>query len=197
MGLWLVLVSPCFRENVVATCKNGPFLCSLDNLLLKNVIVIFFWNQISKWRSFEKKAIFPLLFTFFKSLGKSYTHSFSTYLTRIRTRILLTLLTFLCYQFWKKKYEFIRYGFSLLWVLVLILIRATLEQSIITKCWAKFKLECLLLICTYTNVKFIVICKSRTLTDGGDDSVKYRNCKKHCFLAAAILLFIGKIIITW
>ena len=66
----------------------------------------------------------------------------------------------------------------------------------ITKWCAKFKLECLLLICTYTNAKFIVISKSRTLNDGDENSVKYRNRKKHCFLAA-ILLFIGKIIITW
>ena len=35
MGSCLVLVSPCFRENVVATCKIGSFLCSLDNLLQK------------------------------------------------------------------------------------------------------------------------------------------------------------------
>ena len=61
MGAWLVLVSPCFRENVVATCKIGSFLCSSDYLLQKNV---FFGNQISKWRSFEKKTIFDLLFTF-------------------------------------------------------------------------------------------------------------------------------------
>ena len=46
------------------------------------------------------------------------------------------------------------------------------------------------------NAKFIVICKPQTLNDGGEDSVQYRNRKKHCFLAAAILLFIGKIIIT-
>ena len=65
MGPYLVLVSPCFGENVVATCKIGPFLCSLDNLLQKNVIVFFCGNQISKWRSFEKRAIFDLLFTFF------------------------------------------------------------------------------------------------------------------------------------
>ena len=70
MGPWLVLVSPCFRENVVATCKIGSFLCSLDNLLQKNVIVLFFGNQISKWRSFEKRAIFDLLFTFFSHQGK-------------------------------------------------------------------------------------------------------------------------------
>ena len=56
---------PSFRENVVATCKIGSFLCSLDNLLQKNVIVLFFGNQISKWRSFEKRAIFDLLITFF------------------------------------------------------------------------------------------------------------------------------------
>ena len=58
MGPWLVLVSPCFRENVVATYKIGSFLCILDNLLQKNVIVLFFENQISKWRSFEKKGYF-------------------------------------------------------------------------------------------------------------------------------------------
>ena len=52
-------------------------------------------------------------------------------------------------------------------------------------------------MCTYTYEKFIVICKPRPLNDGGEDSVKYRNRKKHRFLAAAILLFIGKIIITW
>ena len=70
MGAWPVLVSPCFREKVVATCKIGSFLCSLDNLLQKNVIVLFFGNQISKWRSFEKRAIFDLLFTFSSHQGK-------------------------------------------------------------------------------------------------------------------------------
>ena len=68
MGPWLVLVSPCFRENLVATCKIGSFLYSLDNLLQKNVIVLFFGNL--KWRSFEKRAIFNLLFTFSSHKGK-------------------------------------------------------------------------------------------------------------------------------
>ena len=54
MGPLLVLVSPCFRENVDVTCKIGCFLSSLDNILQKNVIVCFFENQIPKWRSFEK-----------------------------------------------------------------------------------------------------------------------------------------------
>ena len=70
MGPWLVLVSPCFRENIVATCKIGSFLCSLDNLPQKNVIVLFFGNQISTWRSFEKKGYFDLLFTFSSHQGK-------------------------------------------------------------------------------------------------------------------------------
>ena len=79
MGLLLVLVSPCFRENVVFTCKIGSFLCSSDNLLQKNVIVFFFGNQISKWRSFEKRAIFDLLFTFLVTREKiqKLTHSTS------------------------------------------------------------------------------------------------------------------------
>ena len=64
MGPWLVLVSPCLRENIVATYKIGSFLCSLDSLPQKNVIFLFFGNQISKWRSFEKRVIFDLLFIF-------------------------------------------------------------------------------------------------------------------------------------
>ena len=72
MGPLLVLVSPCFKENGHA--KLGLFLCSLDNLLQKNVIVSFFENQISKWRSFERKkkkqSIFDLLYTFFSYQGK-------------------------------------------------------------------------------------------------------------------------------
>ena len=52
-------------------------------------------------------------------------------------------------------------------------------------------------MCVYTNVKFIVICKPRTLNGEGEDSIQYRNRNEHCFLAAVILLFIGKIIITW
>ena len=72
-------------QNVVATCKIGSFLWSLDNLYQKNVIVLFFGNQISKWRSFEKRAIFDLLFTFSSHQGKvtkilrhiSQTHTYT------------------------------------------------------------------------------------------------------------------------
>ena len=58
MGTLFVLVYPCFRENVAVTCKTGSFLCSLNNLLQKNIIVFIFENHISKWRSFEKKGYF-------------------------------------------------------------------------------------------------------------------------------------------
>ena len=105
MGPWLVLVSPCFRENVVATCKIGPFLCSLDNLLQKNAIVIFFENQNTKWCSFEKKDYFwPTFYIFLVTREKlqkilqhishshTYTHVFCS-----------PYCLFLHYQFWKKK----------------------------------------------------------------------------------------------
>ena len=102
MGPWLVLVSPCFRGNVVATCKIGSFLCSLDNLLQKNIIVLFFGNQISKWCTFEKRAIFDLLFTFFSHQGKVTKIPSAHYLTHIHTRILLTLSTFFALPILKK-----------------------------------------------------------------------------------------------
>ena len=57
MGPWLVLVSPCFKENVVATCKIGSFLCSLDNLLQKNVIVFFFGNQFQNGAHLKKGLV--------------------------------------------------------------------------------------------------------------------------------------------
>ena len=102
MGPWLVLVSPCFWENVVATCKIGSFLCSWNNLLQKNVIVLFFRNQISKWRSFEKRAIFDLLLTFFGHQGKvtkiPSAHISLTYIHVFCSPCWL----FLPYQFWKK-----------------------------------------------------------------------------------------------
>ena len=74
MGTLFVFVSPCFRENVVVTCKIESFLCSLDNLLQKNVIVLFFGNKISKWRSFEKSAIFDLLLVTKGKLQKILRH---------------------------------------------------------------------------------------------------------------------------
>ena len=117
-GPLLALVSPCFRENVVVTCKIWSFLCSLNNLLQENVIVFFLENQISKWRSFEKRAIFDLLFTFFSYQGK-VTKIPSAHISLTYIHVFCSSYWFvLPYQFWKKKYEFIRCGFSLVWFLV-------------------------------------------------------------------------------
>ena len=87
MGPFLVLVSPFLRENVVVTCKIGSFLCSSDTFLQKNVIVFVIENKISKWRSFGKRAIFDLLFTFLVTREKlqkflqhiSYSHTYMYY----------------------------------------------------------------------------------------------------------------------
>ena len=132
MGPLLIHVSPCFREIVVVTCKIGSFLCSLDIVLQKNVIVFFFGSQISKWHSFAKRAIFDLLFTFFSYQGKlqkflqhiSHSHTYMYFAHPIDS---------FCLTNFEKKYEFIRYGCSLVWFLVLILIHAILEPSINNK----------------------------------------------------------------
>ena len=111
IGPWLALVSPCFRENVVATCKIGSFLYSLDNLLQKNVIVLFFGNQISKWSAFEKKRLFLTYFSHFlvtrEKLQKflqhiSHSHSYTYfahywlfYLTNFEKKIRIYQVRFL------------------------------------------------------------------------------------------------------
>ena len=134
MGPLLVLVSPCFRENVVVTCKIGPFLCSLDNLLQKNVIVFFFETQISKWSSFEKKGQFLTYFSHFL-VTRGKLQKFLQHISHSHTYMYFAHpIDFFCrINLKKKKYEFIRYGFSLVWFLVLILIRTILEQSINNK----------------------------------------------------------------
>ena len=126
----------CFRENVVATCKIGSFLCSLDNLLF------FFEIKFQMALIWKKGAIFDLLFTFSSNQGKvtevPSAHIALTYINVVCSLywLFFFFFFFLPYQFWKK-YEFIRYGFSLVWVLVLIRIRAILEQSINNKMVSK------------------------------------------------------------
>ena len=135
MGPQLVLVFPCFRENVVVTYKIVSFLCSLDNLLQKNVIVFFFWKSNFKMALIWKRTNFDLLFTFFSYQGKA---------TKIPSaHISLTYIHVFCSPYWLflcvtnlKKKKNSRY-FSLVWFLVLILIRAILKQSINNKMVSK------------------------------------------------------------
>ena len=82
MGPLLALVCPCFRKNVIVTCKIAYFLCNLDNFLLKNVIVFIFGKQLLKWRSSEKKMLFfLLLFTFFSHQGKDTKIPYFTHIS--------------------------------------------------------------------------------------------------------------------
>ena len=60
---WLVLVSPCFGENVVATCKIGSFLCSLDNSEKGNCSI--FLEIIFQNGAHLKKGLFLTYFSHF------------------------------------------------------------------------------------------------------------------------------------
>ena len=137
MGPWLVLVSPCFRENVVATWKIGSFLCSLDNLLQKNVI-LFFGNQISKGRSFVKKGLFLTYFSHFLVTRESYK-KFLQHISHSHTYTYSAHpIDFFALPILKKKIQiYIRFLFGMSPSLVLILIRAILEQSINNKMVSK------------------------------------------------------------
>ena len=86
MGTLFVLISPCFRENVVVTCKIGFFLCSLDNLLQKNIIGFFLIIKFQNGAHL-KKGLFLTYFSHFVVTKKSYKNSFRTYLTHIHTCI--------------------------------------------------------------------------------------------------------------
>ena len=130
IGPRLVLVSPCFRENVVVTCKIGSFLCSLNNLLQKNVIVFFFWKSNVKT---VLKGYFCLThFSHFLATRGKLQNSFSTYLTHIYTRILLTLFSFFALPILKKKIRIYQVRF-LFGMSPGVDFRAILEQSINNK----------------------------------------------------------------
>ena len=113
MGTLFVLVYPCFRENVVVTCKIESFLCSLDNSLQKTVIVFFLEIKFQNGAHL-KKGLFLTYFLHFlvtrEKLQKilqhiSYSHTYMYFAHPI---------DFFCLtNFEKKKYEFIRYGFYL------------------------------------------------------------------------------------
>ena len=99
MGPWLVLVSPCYTENVVATCKIGSFLCSLDNLLQKNVTVLF-WKSNFKMVLIWKKGYFWPIFHIFL-VTREKLQKFLEHISHSHS-ILLTLLTFFALPILKK-----------------------------------------------------------------------------------------------
>ena len=108
---------PLFLGKCSCHMQNWVFLCSLDNLLQKNVIVFFFGNQISKWRSFEKKGLFLTYFSHFL-VTREKLQKFLQHISHSHTCILLTLLTSFFFFFFfffalpilkKTKYEFIKH----------------------------------------------------------------------------------------
>ena len=107
--------------------QNMVFLCSLDNLLQKNVsfLEIKFQND-----AHLKKRLF---LTYFSQclVTREKLEKFVQHISHSRTYMYFAHpIDLFCLTNFEKKYEFIRYGFSLVCVLVLILIRAILEQSI-------------------------------------------------------------------
>ena len=104
MGPLLVLVSPCFRENVVVTCKIWCFLCSLDNLLQKNVIGFFFGNQIQNGSHLKKKNYFMTYFSHFLVTSRGKLQKFLQHISHSHTYMYfaLTLLTFFALPLLKK-----------------------------------------------------------------------------------------------
>ena len=93
MGTLFVLVSHCFRENVVVIWKIGSLLCSLDNLLQKKRNCFLLWKSNFKMALiWKKKAIFDLPFTLFSRQGK---------VTKIPTaHISLTYIHGFCSPYW-------------------------------------------------------------------------------------------------
>ena len=73
---------------------------------------------------------------------------------------------------------------------MLILIRAFLDQSINNKMVSKISVEMSTTdICVYTNDKFIVICKPRTLNGGGEDSSSVQKSQKVLLLSSSHFAF--------
>ena len=133
MGPWLVLVSPCFRVNVAATFKIGSFLCSSDNLLQKNVIVFFFFFFLKsniKMALIWKKGIFLTYFSHFL-VTREKLQKFIQHISQTHTYTCFAhFIDIFCLTNLEKNTNLSSTVFSLLWVLVLIIIRAILEQSI-------------------------------------------------------------------
>ena len=86
MGTLFVLVSPCFRENVVVKCKIWSFLSSSNNLRQKNVIVFFLEIKFQNGAHL-KKGLFLTYFShflvtreklqkFLQHISHSHTHMY-------------------------------------------------------------------------------------------------------------------------
>ena len=113
----LFLFPPYFRETVHVTCKIGSYLCSLDTLLQKNVIVFLFWKWNFKMALIWKKKVYfwPTFLISFSYQGKvtkiPLAHISLTYIHKFCSPIKFLLP----YQFWKKKKDTNSSGMVSLW----------------------------------------------------------------------------------
>ena len=104
MGPLLALVALVSGKNVIVTCKVVSFTYSLDNFLLKNVIVFIFEIHILEWRPFEKKrATSDLYFTFSSHQGKDRKIP-SAHILHKNTK--LTLMTLFSLTNFEKKFSY-------------------------------------------------------------------------------------------
>ena len=124
-------VCPCY---MLSHAKILSFSCSLDNCLLKSVIVFIFVIHILKWRPFGKGAIFYSFFTFFSHQWKD--RKFLQHISYIKTQ-LPHPFDFSRLTKFVKKCQFIMYCFALVNLFVWILIRAISEQSMNNKMVSK------------------------------------------------------------
>ena len=103
MGPWLVLVSPCFRENEVDTCKIGSFLCSLDNLPQKNVQLFSFLEITFQNGAHLKKGLFLTYFSHFLVTREKLSKIPSAHISNTYIHVFCSpYWLFLPYQFWQK-----------------------------------------------------------------------------------------------
>ena len=140
-------------------------LYSLDKFSSENVIIFFFGIQISKWRSFEKGLLLTYFSYYFSHQGKK-KQKFFQHISHLYTYTYFAHpIDFFCLTNFPKITN-LSCMISLWcdsWCWFLFAPFRSNQQM--TKLWAKFRLECLILIFIDTNAKFIVICNPRTLND--------------------------------
>ena len=101
MGPWLVLVSPCFRENVVATYAKLGLFCVVWIIYFRKTHCSLFWKSNFKMALIWKKGLFLTHFSHFLVTRETLQKLLQQYLTH-KHIFCSPYCLFLPYQFWKK-----------------------------------------------------------------------------------------------
>ena len=111
MGPLLVLVSPCFGENVVLTWQIGSFLCNLDNILQKNVFFLFLEIKFQNGAHLKKGLFLTYFLHFFFFGHQRKLQKLVQHISHSHTNMYFAHpIDFFCLTNFEKKNEFIRYG---------------------------------------------------------------------------------------